>query len=142
MAETASATPPVELKYGGRSGKPFELLEYTHDSGAESIGLQAAQALGLPANVVFKTLMVDVGDEPCIAIVPSDRELNLKVLAAAAGGKSAAMMRQDDAERISGGTRGYGHQCQPHRGAEFAGMHCTWIALGRPIVRIKTSLTP
>jgi Cys-tRNA(Pro)/Cys-tRNA(Cys) deacylase len=45
---------------------------------------------------------VVAGDEPCIAIIPSDQELGLKALAAAAGRKSAAMMKPADAERISG----------------------------------------
>jgi Cys-tRNA(Pro)/Cys-tRNA(Cys) deacylase len=85
-----------------RSGRPFELLEYEYDPDASSIGLQAAEALGLPPSVVFKTLMAATGAEACVAIVPSDRELSLKALAAAAGWKSAAMMRPDDAERVSG----------------------------------------
>jgi Cys-tRNA(Pro)/Cys-tRNA(Cys) deacylase len=37
-----------------------------------------------------------------VAVVPSDRELNLKALAAAAGKKAAAMMRPPEAERLSG----------------------------------------
>jgi len=85
-----------------KAGKPFELLRYEYDPDAPSIGLQAAQALGLAPSVVFKTLMVVAGDEPCIAIIPSDQELSLKAIAAAAGKKSAAMMRPADAERISG----------------------------------------
>jgi Cys-tRNA(Pro)/Cys-tRNA(Cys) deacylase len=85
-----------------RSGRPFELLEYDYDPDAASIGLQAAEALGLPPSVVFKTLMVETGAGACVAVVPSDRELNLKALAAAAGCKSAAMIRPADAERISG----------------------------------------
>jgi len=85
-----------------KAGKPFELLRYEYDPDAPSIGLQAAQALGLAPSVVFKTLMVAAGDEPCIAIIPSDQELSLKAIAAAAGKKSAAMMRPADAERISG----------------------------------------
>lgn len=85
-----------------KSGKPFELLEYTYDPEAASIGLQAAQALGLPPAQVFKTLMVQAADETVVAVVPSDRELSLKALAAAAGKKSAAMMKGADAERITG----------------------------------------
>lgn len=85
-----------------RAGKPYLLLEYDYDPEAPSIGLQAAQALGLPAHQVFKTLMTMAGDEPLIAVVPSDRELNLKALAHAAGKKSAAMMKAPDAERLSG----------------------------------------
>jgi Cys-tRNA(Pro)/Cys-tRNA(Cys) deacylase len=85
-----------------KAGKRFELLTYEYDPDAPSIGLQAAEALGLEPSVVFKTLMVVAGDEPCIGIIPSDQELSLKALASAAGKKSAVMMRPADAERISG----------------------------------------
>ncbi len=85
-----------------RAKKPYQLLEYDYDPTAPSIGLQAAQAMGLPAHQVFKTLMTIAGDEPLIAVVPSDRELNLKALAHAAGKKAAAMMKVPDAERLSG----------------------------------------
>jgi len=85
-----------------KASKRFELLRYEYDPDAESIGLHAAQALGLPPSVVFKTLMVMAAEEPCIAIIPSDQELSLKAIAAAAGRKSAAMMKPADAERISG----------------------------------------
>lgn len=97
MAKRTRATLALE-----QAGKPFDLLEYTYDPEAGSIGLHAAQALGLPASAVFKTLMVTAGDTPCVAIIPSDRELSLKSLAGAAGKKSAVMMKPADAERISG----------------------------------------
>lgn len=96
----SKATPATEQMK--KSGRPFELLEYTYDPEAPSIGLQAAEALGLPAAQVFKTLMVTAGDEALVAIIPSDKELGLKALAAAAGKKSAAMMKAPDAERITG----------------------------------------
>lgn len=85
-----------------KAKKPYELLEYEYDPDAASIGLQAAEAMGLPAHQVFKTLMTLAGDEPLIAVVPSDHELNLKALAHAAGKKSVAMMKVPDAERLSG----------------------------------------
>lgn len=85
-----------------RAKKPYELLEYHYDPEAPSIGLHAAQSMGLPPSQVFKTLMTTAGDEALIAVVPSDRELNLKALAHAAGKKSVAMMKVPDAERLSG----------------------------------------
>ena len=97
MAKKTPATTAMD-----KSGKPYQVLEYQYDPTAPSIGLQAAQALGLPPSQVFKTLMVRAGDEAVVAIVPSDRELNLKALAAAAGKKSAAMMKGPDAERVTG----------------------------------------
>jgi Cys-tRNA(Pro)/Cys-tRNA(Cys) deacylase len=97
MSRRTPATAALE-----RAGVRFELLSYDYDPEADSIGLQAAEALGLPPSAVFKTLMALAGDEPVVAMVPSDRELGLKALAAAAGRKSAAMMRPAEAERISG----------------------------------------
>ncbi|MDR3435191.1 Cys-tRNA(Pro) deacylase [Telmatospirillum sp.] len=97
MSKKTRATMAME-----KAGKPFELLEYIYDPDAPSIGLQAAEALGVPASMVFKTLMVTAGDEVCVALLPSDRELSMKALAAVAGKKSAAMLRPADAERISG----------------------------------------
>ena len=85
-----------------RAKKPYELLEYQYDPDAPSIGLHAAQSMGLPPSQVFKTLMTTAGDEALIAVVPSDHELNLKALAHAAGKKSVAMMKIPDAERLSG----------------------------------------
>ncbi len=85
------------------AGKPFELLEYDYDPDAPSIGLHAAAALGLPPSMVFKTLMASLNDGTVVvAVLPSDRELDLKALAAAAGRKSAAMLPKPDAERLSG----------------------------------------
>jgi ybaK/ebsC protein len=85
-----------------KARKPYDLLEYDYDPDAASIGLHAARSMGLPPSQVFKTLMTLAGDEPLIAVVPSDRELNLKALAHAAGKKSVQMMKVPDAERLSG----------------------------------------
>jgi Cys-tRNA(Pro)/Cys-tRNA(Cys) deacylase len=51
---------------------------------------------------VLKTLMAKVDGKPVCAIVPSDREVAMKQLAAACGGKHAEMMSPPEAERISG----------------------------------------
>jgi Cys-tRNA(Pro)/Cys-tRNA(Cys) deacylase len=46
--------------------------------------------------------MVLVDGKPVCAIVPSDREVSMKKLAAAFGGKSAQMMKPPEAERLTG----------------------------------------
>ncbi len=97
MSKATRATQAMD-----KSGKPYELLDYDYDPNAASIGLQAAEAMGLPPAQVFKTLMVQAGPETCLAVVPSDRELSMKALAAAAGQKHAAMVKPADAERLSG----------------------------------------
>ena len=80
----------------------YELLEYEYDSNADSKGLAAAEAVGLPPSVVFKTLMAKAGEEILVAVVPSDKKLDMKALAHAAKAKSADMVKPQDAERISG----------------------------------------
>ena len=47
--------------------------------------------LGLPPEQVFKTLLADVDGALVVAIVPVAGKLDLKALAAAVGGKKAAM---------------------------------------------------
>ena len=76
--------------------------DYAYDPNAERIGLQAAEALGEDPARVLKTLMATVDGRPVCVIVPSDREVSMKKLASAFGGKAAAMMKGPDAERSSG----------------------------------------
>jgi Cys-tRNA(Pro)/Cys-tRNA(Cys) deacylase len=85
-----------------RAGIAFARLTYDYDPDADSVGLQAAAALGEPPSRVLKTLMVEVDGKPACAVLPSDRTLSMKRIAAAAGGKSAKMMPVPDAERLTG----------------------------------------
>ncbi|WP_084580208.1 Cys-tRNA(Pro) deacylase [Sphingomonas azotifigens] len=80
----------------------FTVHAYAYDPDADAIGLQAAEALGEPPARVLKTLMAKVDGKPVLAILPSDRQVAMKKLAAALGGKSAEMMKPVDAERLSG----------------------------------------
>ena len=80
----------------------FELREYAYDPDADRIGLHAAQALGEPPGRVLKTLVAQVDGRPVCLILASDRDASLKKVAAALGGKSAALLSVADAERISG----------------------------------------
>lgn len=84
------------------AGVPFTLREYVYDLRAQQIGLQAADALGVPPEQLLKTLMAVVDGKPVCVIVPSDGEVSMKRLAAAVGGKSARMMPLSDAERLTG----------------------------------------
>jgi Cys-tRNA(Pro)/Cys-tRNA(Cys) deacylase len=97
MALTTPAT--LALR---RLGISFELREYEYDPNAERVGLQAAEALGEPPGRVLKTLIVQVDGKPVCIVLPSDREASMKKVAAAFGGKSAAMVPVPDAERMSG----------------------------------------
>jgi Cys-tRNA(Pro)/Cys-tRNA(Cys) deacylase len=85
-----------------QAGITFTLHSYEYQPDADRIGLQAAEALHERPERVLKTLMALVDDKPVCAIIPSDREVAMKKLAAAFAGKSAKMMPPADAERISG----------------------------------------
>lgn len=66
------------------------------------MGLQAAGALGESPRRVLKTLMARVDAAPVCVLLASDREIALKALAAAVGGKSASLMAPAEAERRTG----------------------------------------
>ena len=70
--------------------------------GSGSFGLQAAEALGVDPRRVFKTLIAVVDGALTVAVVPVAAQLDLKALAAAAGGKQAAMAEPAQAERATG----------------------------------------
>jgi Cys-tRNA(Pro)/Cys-tRNA(Cys) deacylase len=97
MAKATPATLALE-----KAGVAFKLHEYDYDPNAERIGMQAAGALGIEPARLLKTLMVRAGDTVMCVLAPSDREVNLKKLAQAAGAKSAAMLGPAEAERITG----------------------------------------
>ncbi len=83
-------------------GIAFSLHPYDYDPDAPRIGLHAAETLGLDPAQVFKTLMAEVDGKPVCVVVPSDREVSMKKLAAVFAGKSAQMMTVSDAERLTG----------------------------------------
>jgi len=97
MAKGTPATLALE-----KAGIAFTLHEYDYDPNAERIGMQAAQALGIEPARLLKTLMARAGQEVVCVLLASDREVNLKKLAAAAGAKSATMVGAQEAERITG----------------------------------------
>src|SRR3954466_91870 len=67
-----------------------------------SFGEEAAEALGVEADRVYKTLVADIDAKLWVAVVPVTAQLDLKALAAAAGGKRAVMADPALAERSSG----------------------------------------
>ena len=97
MSKATRATKMLE-----QAGVAFSTHTYDYDGNADRIGLQAAEALGEDPARVLKSLMTLVDGKPVCVIVPSDREVSMKKLAVAFGGKSAQMMKPADAERLSG----------------------------------------
>lgn len=67
-----------------------------------SYGREAAAALGIEPGRVFKTLVASVDGRLVLAVVPADRELDLKALAAAVDGRRAEMADAAAAERATG----------------------------------------
>jgi Cys-tRNA(Pro)/Cys-tRNA(Cys) deacylase len=84
------------------AGAEVSLHPYEHLAGAPSYGTEAADALGLSHDEVFKTLVARVDGRLVTAVVPVSGNLDLKALAAATGGKKAAMAEPADAERATG----------------------------------------
>ena len=80
----------------------FTVHSYDHDPAAPSYGTEAADAMGVTPQRVFKTLLADVDGRLTVAVVPVSGQLDLKALAAAVGGKRAAMADPAAAERTTG----------------------------------------
>ncbi len=79
------------------AGITFRVHAHEHDPAVDSYGLEAAEALGLDRGRVFKTLVVDLGGRPAIAIVPVAGQLDLRAL-----GKRVALADRATAERATG----------------------------------------
>ncbi|MGC5362535.1 Cys-tRNA(Pro) deacylase [Streptomyces sp. DT24] len=88
------------------AGTSFTVHAYEHDPASASYGEEAARALGVSPDRVFKTLVADVDGELTVAVVPVAGSLDLKALAAAVGGRRAAMADPATAERTTGYVRG------------------------------------
>jgi Cys-tRNA(Pro)/Cys-tRNA(Cys) deacylase len=88
-----------------RAGVAHTLHTYS-PAGDGAYGEEAARALGQDPARVFKTLVATVDGALHVAVVPVAGSLDLKALAAAAGGKRAAMAGPADAERATGYVRG------------------------------------
>jgi Cys-tRNA(Pro)/Cys-tRNA(Cys) deacylase len=85
-----------------RAGVPFTLHPYVHDDASSTFGEEAAAALGVDPDRIFKTLLADLGGELVVALVPVSRQLDLKALAASLGAKKATMADPGAASRSTG----------------------------------------
>ncbi|MFI0087661.1 Cys-tRNA(Pro) deacylase [Streptomyces bobili] len=88
------------------AGVEFTVHAYDHDPAHPSYGEEAAEATGVSPDRVFKTLVAEVDGTLTVAVVPVAGSLDLKALAAAVGGKRAAMADPALAERTTGYVRG------------------------------------
>ncbi|MFJ6417155.1 Cys-tRNA(Pro) deacylase [Paeniglutamicibacter sp. NPDC091659] len=103
-SHAAAGTPATTLL--DREKVDYTLHPYTHDPAADSFGLEAAEALGVAPNRVFKTLLVATGEQGAsalvVGIVPVDQSLDLKAIASALGIKKVEMADPVAAERRTG----------------------------------------
>ncbi|CAM5331333.1 MULTISPECIES: Cys-tRNA(Pro) deacylase [Streptomyces] len=88
------------------AGVDFTVHAYDHDPSHPSYGEEAAEAMGVSPERVFKTLVADVDGSLVVGVVPVAGSLDLKALAAAVGGKRATMADPALAERTTGYVRG------------------------------------
>ena len=88
------------------AGTAFTVHSYTHDPAHPSYGEEAAEAMGVSPERVFKTLVAEVDGELTVAVVPVAGSLDLKALATAVSGKRAVMADPAAAERTTGYVRG------------------------------------
>jgi len=87
-------------------GIRYQLREYEvdpDDLAAETV----AAKIGMPAEQVFKTLVAR-GERNgiCLAVIPGDRELDLKALASAAGERKIQMVPVKELQTLTGYIRG------------------------------------
>ncbi len=78
----------------------FEVTEYDHE---QKGAVFASQAVGFPLERTVKTLVADLGNNKyTIALMPGDKQLDIKCLAKASSVKRAAMADTAAAERLTG----------------------------------------
>ncbi|HLL64030.1 MAG TPA: Cys-tRNA(Pro) deacylase [Propionibacteriaceae bacterium] len=101
MARKSAGGTPATVALD-RAGVAYTLNPYAHDPQNSHFGEEAAAALGVDPDRIFKTLVADAGGELVVAVVPVARQLDLKFLAAAAGVKRAALADPAAAARATG----------------------------------------
>ncbi len=81
-------------------------IKYTaFDLPAEKLGAQeTARRIGVDASQVFKTIVILRArpGKPILAVVPGNSEVDLKLLASAAGEKKLQLSTQAEAEKLTG----------------------------------------
>jgi Cys-tRNA(Pro)/Cys-tRNA(Cys) deacylase len=105
VAKAKSAGTPATVLLA-KEKVPHELHPYDVSPDLPNYGALVAAALGVAPSVLFKTLVTEVDGALTVAVVPVTGDLDLKALAAAAGGKRAVMADLAAAERSTGYVRG------------------------------------
>jgi Cys-tRNA(Pro)/Cys-tRNA(Cys) deacylase len=82
----------------------YQVFTYRYDEGVHS-AVEVAEAIGLPASQVFKTLVAQADDprrKPMLVIVPGPDTLDLRALGKAVNAKKVKMAAHADAEKMTG----------------------------------------
>ncbi|MCU1573760.1 MAG: ybaK [Micrococcaceae bacterium] len=100
-ARTSAGTPALRLLQ--EANIPHSVHSFEHNPASElPFGLEAAAALGVDDQRVYKTLLADVDGGLVVAILPVAARLDLKALATVAGGRRATMVEPALAEKVTG----------------------------------------
>lgn len=88
------------IQFLTQRGVSFEIVKYEH---REKGAAYAADNTGFPLAKTIKTLVTDIGRHRyAVALVPGDKRLDLRKLAASLKAKRAAMADSGTAERLTG----------------------------------------
>lgn len=81
----------------------FKIHKYEHDSDCTNFGDEAVEKLGLDANQVYKTLLVELTPkELVVCVLPVANQLSLKEVATIFGVKKAEMASKDEGQKVTG----------------------------------------
>jgi Cys-tRNA(Pro)/Cys-tRNA(Cys) deacylase len=100
IEHVSTATPATALLT--RQKVSFTLHPYEHDPRNPNFGEEAAAAIGVAPQRIFKTLIANIDGKLVCGVVPVAGRLDLKALAAAVGAKKAEMAEPAAAERATG----------------------------------------
>lgn len=104
MAKNPGATPATAVL--ARAGVAYTVHRYQVPVDVPDYGRSVAQALGVPPERLFKTLVAEVDGGLAVAVVPVAGELDLKAFATVTGGRRAVLADRAAAERATGYPRG------------------------------------
>lgn len=106
MASKAGASKTNAMRMLDEAGIEYRAMEYEWSEDDLS-GIKVATAIGLPCEMVFKTL-VAVGDKTghCVFCIPADRELDLKKAAKHSGNKRVDLLPVKELLPTTGYIRG------------------------------------
>ena len=101
MAKKKKGTPKLNsMRLLDAQDVPYSVFTYPRKHHS---ALEVAELAGVPPEQVYKTLVVERDQgKPILIMIAGDRELDLKLLAAAIGEKKLHMAAQRDAEKLTG----------------------------------------